>query len=172
MKLWFDLPNNHSLYTKVKSTNYIKVHYDHGICECKHLKKWNFYSSFWTDKTLSKSSIRFGLANYNEKCDSDNRLRINSQSGAHTFHWYHRTMANHNSFKLGVLSVVDLSNRVLEKNNLLLGYNYNSKHDAFLRLENDGFRKNNPDWANYRSIWDTLTANYVGKIDSTTKVGV
>ena len=31
VKLWFDLPNNHSLYTKVKSTDYIKIHYDHGV---------------------------------------------------------------------------------------------------------------------------------------------
>ena len=53
-----------------------------------------------------------------------------------------------------------------------MGYNYNFKHDVFLRLENNGFRKNNPDWANIKSLWDTLTANYVSKIDSTTKVGL
>ena len=31
VKLWFDLPNHGTLYTKVKSTDYIKVHYDHGL---------------------------------------------------------------------------------------------------------------------------------------------
>lgn len=31
VKLWFDLPNNRSLYAKVKSSDYIKVHYDHGV---------------------------------------------------------------------------------------------------------------------------------------------
>jgi hypothetical protein len=58
------LPNNHSIYTKVKSTNYIKLHYDHGLCECKQGSKWNFYGSFWTDKALSKSSVRLGVASY------------------------------------------------------------------------------------------------------------
>jgi hypothetical protein len=31
VKLWFDLPNNRSIYTKIKSSDYIKIHYDHGI---------------------------------------------------------------------------------------------------------------------------------------------
>ena len=30
VKLWFDLPNGRSFYTKVKSNDYIKILYDHG----------------------------------------------------------------------------------------------------------------------------------------------
>lgn len=68
--------------------------------------------------------------------------------------------------------MVDLTNRVLQKNNILLRYTHQTKHQGFLRLENDSFRKNNPDWANCRTIWDNLIANYFVKADSNTKVGL
>jgi len=76
VKLWFDLQNNHSLYTRIKSSNYIKVHYDHGITEL-FTKKWNIYGTYWTDKSLSKNSFRIGAASLHEKCDSDTRIRAN-----------------------------------------------------------------------------------------------
>jgi len=41
-----------------------------------------------------------------------------------------------------------------------------------LRLENDGFRKANPNFQSYQSLWDTLTFNYVGKINPSTRVGL
>lgn len=159
------------MYTRVKSTDYIKIHYDHGLCEC-HSKVWNLYGSFYTDKTLSKTSLRLGAASIHPQCNSDNRLRVNTVSGAHSFYWYNRTITNHKQFKFGLVSVVDLSNRVLQKNNLLFGNVFNGKHETFLRLESDGYRKVNPNWADFRSLWDTVTANYVGKIDQTTKAGV
>lgn len=133
VKLWFDLPNNHSLYTRVKSTSYLKIHYDHGLSVC-HNSLWNFYASFWTDKTLSKSSVRVGAAIYDPKCNSDNRIRVNTVSGVHNFYWYNRTISFINNFKLGLVSVVDLTNKVVQKNNILLGYVLNNKNEAFLRL--------------------------------------
>jgi len=95
VKIWFDLPNNHSLYTRVKSSNYFKVHYDHGFTEFIN-KKWNLYGSFWTDKSLTKTSVRIGAASLHEKFHSDSRLRVNLNSGAHNFFWYNRTLVTHN----------------------------------------------------------------------------
>lgn len=127
VKLWFDLPSNHSLYTRVKSSSYIKVHYDHGLVPWQG-KNWNLYGSFWTDKSLSKTSFRLGAASYHEKCQSDNRIRVNTSSGSHNFYWYHRTLSTINQFKLGLLSVVDLTNRVIQKNNVLISHSPNKNH--------------------------------------------
>ena len=130
------------------------------------------YGSFWTDKSLSKTSFRLGAAVYAERCHSDNRLRVNSASGSHHFYWYHRTLSTLNQWKLGVLSVVDLSNKVVQKNNILIGHAPNKNHEVFLRLENDGYRNTNPQIADVKTLWDTVTANYVGKLDRFTKVGI
>ena len=165
------MPSNHSLYTRVKSSSYIKVHYDHGMSECAG-KNWNLYGSFWTDKSLSKTSARLGAASYAEKCQSDNRLRINSASGNHHFYWYHRTLSNINNWKLGLLGVIDISNRVIQKGDVLIGHAPNKNHELFLRLENDGYRSANPNLGNFKTIWDSATFNYVAKFDRYTKAGL
>lgn len=165
------MPNNHSLYTRVKSSSYIKLHYDNGLTNYQG-KDWNFYGAFWTDKSLSKTTIKVGAASYHPKCHSDNRLRINTTSGAHHFYWYHRTLSFVNNWKLGVLSVFDLTGHVLQKNNILIGHTFNNKHEAFLRLESEGFRSANPNIKDARTIWDNVTANYVGKVDRNTKLGL
>lgn len=38
-------------------------------------------------------------------------------------------------------------------------------------MENNGFRKQNPDFKSYQSLWDTVTLNYVGKINPSTRIG-
>lgn len=121
------------MYVRVKSSNYLKIHYDHGFSDWIG-KKWNFYGSFWTDKSLSKSSVRVGVTSDHPKCNSDNRIRINTVSGAHDLYWYNRTISFVNQFKFGIVSVVDLTNRVVQKNNVLLGHIFNNKHETFLRL--------------------------------------
>lgn len=60
MKLWFDLPNAGSLFAKVKSSDYIKVQYDHGI----RYYRGNFFYVFGgvkSDKLLNKVDLRVGL---------------------------------------------------------------------------------------------------------------
>ncbi len=160
-----------SVYARVKSNNYIKLHYDHGLTHWQE-QQWNLYSSFWTDKSFSKSSVRIGLASIHPKCTSDSRLRVNTALGAHTFYFYNRTLSFWNQTKFGLVTVVDLSNQVVQKNDILLGHVFNNSHETFLRLANDGFRHANPSIADFRSLWDTLTADYVGRIDQTTKVGL
>jgi len=81
-------------------------------------------------------------------------------------------MANHNNFKLGLITVYDITNGILQKSDLLFGKSFNVKHEAFLRLENKGFRIANPSISEISTIWDTVTANYFAKIDLTTKVGL
>lgn len=95
VKLWFDLPSQRSLYTRVKSSNYIKVHYDHGICQSQG-KDWNLYASFWTNKTITHSSFRVGAASIHPRCNSDNRIKIDIKSGLHQLFWYNRTLSNFN----------------------------------------------------------------------------
>lgn len=74
-------------------------------------------------------------------------------------------------FKFGLLTTVNLCNKVLQKNNILLAYTHNKNNEAFIRLENDGFRKENPNWSDYKSLWDSLSFNYVSIVNPTTKVG-
>lgn len=121
---------------------------------------------------MSKASVRAGVASYHEKCHSDNRLRVNVASGAHHFYWYHRTLSFINNWKLGFLSVVDLNNHVLQKNNVLISNTINKNHEVFLRLENEGFRNANPQISDVKTIWDTITLNWVGRFDSTTRAGL
>lgn len=71
-----------------------------------------------------------------------------------------------------MLAVVDLTNQVLQKNNILLGHIFKDRHEVFLRLENNGFRLHNPQLDDVRSIWDTLTLNYVGRLDQSTRAGI
>ena len=165
------MPKNHSLYARIKSSDYLKIHFDHGLHQNGD-KQWNLYSSFWTDKSLSKASIRLGAAVIHSRYNSDNRIRINSVSGSQTYLWYNRTLSFWKQSKFGFVSIVDLSNKVLQKNNVLLGHTFQNKHEVFLRLENDGFRRSNPDISDVKSLWDTVTANYVGRLDQTTKVGL
>lgn len=73
--------------------------------------------------------------------------------------------------KVGILTTVNLCCKVLQKNNLLLAYTHNKNNEAFIRLENDGYRKANPVWTDYKSLWDSLTVNYVTKVNPTTKLG-
>lgn len=127
VKLWFQLANNHALYTRIKSNNYIKLHYDHGLSLWQD-NMWNLYSSFWTDKSLTNSSVRFGFASIHPRCTSDNRFRVNSSLGSHTFHFYNRTLSYWNKNKFGIVVVVDLTNKVLQKNNVLLGHVFYDRH--------------------------------------------
>lgn len=64
----------------------------------------------------------------------DNRLKVNHVSGSSSFFWYNRTLGFYKQSKFGLLSVVDLTNKVVQKNNILLGHIFHNKHEVFLRL--------------------------------------
>lgn len=133
LKFWFDLPNNHSLYARIKSSDYIKLHLDHGLRQDGD-RQWNFYNSFWTNKSLSKTTLRFGASVIHSRYNTDNRIRINASSGSQQIFWYNRTLAFWKQSKFGLVSVVDLTNQVVQKNNLLIGHVFQNKHEVFMRL--------------------------------------
>ena len=95
----------------MKSTDYIKVHYDHGVCE-KEGKKWNLYASVNANKLLKNVLFKAGVAQITDKYNIDNRIRVNVQDEIE-YHWYNRTVVNKDKYKFGFLSVVNLGKKVL-----------------------------------------------------------
>lgn len=75
VKFWFSLPQGASFYSKIKSSNYIKLHYDHGTTSCWQ-RNWNLYATLNASKSLEGLSLRLGASHLSEKCNSDNRLKI------------------------------------------------------------------------------------------------
>ena len=171
VKLWFDLPNKHSLYAKVKSTDYIKILLDGGVCE-KDGKKWNAYASLNSNKLLKNIMFKVGAHCLTDNCQSDNRLRVNFQESGNEYHRYHRTYSKKDKYNFGLLTVVNLGKKILEKNNLLLAYTHNSQHSLYVRLENDGYRKENPSFNDPVSFFDNVIVDYVNKIDDKSKAAV
>lgn len=87
-------------------------------------------------------------------------------------HLYNRTLSYYKQTKFGLLTVFDLTNKVLQKNNILVGHVFHDRHEVFLRMENSDFRTINPHLKNYMELWDTAILNYVGRLNQTVKVGV
>ena len=158
VKLWFQLPGGKSIYSKLKSSNYVKVHYDNGRTRLMD-KDWNFYASFNANKSLENMSVRVGATHLGGKCHSDNRIKYDRQN----YTWYNRTLVNHNKFSFGLLGAYGFANNVLVKNNLFLGYQVDENSSLFLRMENDGYRSsafNGGDWKNY---FDHVKVDWVSK---------
>lgn len=168
MKFWFDLPNNQSFYSKIKG-NDIKVHYDSGVKTTQDLKKnYFYYGTVSSNRALNNVVLKAGLGHKSEHCNSDNRIRYRIAEG--DWHLYHRTTVLHNKFTFGIVGVLDVFNKVLQKNNLLVGYQVNEKSNLFLRAEVNGFRRSNPD--SVSSVFDMLTADYILKLNDKSKVGI
>jgi hypothetical protein len=61
VKLWFDLNKVGSLYTKIKSSDYVKLYYNH------HLQRWkdnNFiylFGGFSSNKIYRSFDVRLGV---------------------------------------------------------------------------------------------------------------
>jgi len=133
VKFWFTLGENRSLFAKIKSNNYLKLHLDNHIVE-KWNQKWNLYASLNLNKAFENISLRLGAGHQSEHCNSDTRLRVDfNNDNKRNFTLYNRTVVNHNKFTFGSLLVYGLTNNVLVKNNLLFGYKVNDNSDLFLR---------------------------------------
>ena len=76
IKLWFDIPNGRSVYGKIKSSDYLKCHFDKGIIE-KNGKKWNLYATINVNRALKDWVFKAGVANISNNCQSDNRIKVN-----------------------------------------------------------------------------------------------
>jgi len=110
------------------------VHYDHGIVE-RWNSKWNLYATLNGNKSLENISVRLGAGNISEKCQSDNRLRIDfGADSKKNFTWYNRTVLTYEKFNFGLVAAFGITQRVLLKNNLLFGYKVNDTVNASLRI--------------------------------------
>ena len=116
-------------------------------------------------------TLKAGVGHISEHCQSDNRIRVNLQQNDSAWCFYHRTTVTHNKLTLGFVGVFDLTQKVLQKNNFLLGYKADDKTDIFLRAEVEGFRKNSANLQKPESIFDTFTLDLVRKIDERGKIG-
>jgi len=133
VKFWFSLSGNRALYAKIKSSNYLKVQYDHGVIE-QFNRKWNIYGSINTNKSLEDLSLRIGASHLGDKCHSDNRLKIDFGSEERkNVTWYNRTLVYQNKFTFGLLGAYGISHNVVAKNNLLVGYKLDDRSTVFLR---------------------------------------
>ena len=70
------------------------------------------------------------------------------------------------------MAVYDITEKVLQKNNLLLGYKFDAKSDFFLRAEVKGFRKTPSTFNKLSDIFDVLTADYIRIIDDKNRYGI
>lgn len=173
VKFWFSLPGDRFIFSKVKSSNYIKLHYDNGIQE-KWNKKWNLYATLNLNKSLENVSLRLGAGHKSEHCNSDNRLRIDFNSeNKKAFTWYNRTTVTNKDFTFGSMVAYGISSKILLKNNLLFGYKINDDYQTFVRLENNGFRKEALDWQNWKGYFDQARVDLVSSIkDKNIKYGI
>jgi len=173
VKLWFSLPQQgHSLYARVKSSNYVKLHYDMGIKNIKN-RNWNFYGSLVSNKSLQNLVFKIGATHVSKACHSDNRFRIQSSTGSdYSYFWSHRTVVNHEKWTFGMLGVYDISHNICQKSNLLLKYSHDANTDVILKADTEGFRKKSPSISNFKSWFDVYSLDIVKRINDTTRVGL
>lgn len=88
------------------------------------------------------------------------------------YHWYQKAFLAHKRFRYGFMSVVDLKRGIFQKNNILFGYHANDNTSVYLRVDVNGFRQHNPVLKRIDTIWDTLTADVIHKINNKSKVAL
>lgn len=74
-KLWFNLPKSGSIYAKIKSGDYIKVHYDDGVTNISG-RTFNLYSAVNFNRSLDLLALKVGVGHECEKVNTDNRLKV------------------------------------------------------------------------------------------------
>lgn len=169
VKLWFDLPQNRSLYAKLKN-NYLRVQLDNGVTE--HWgNKWNLYAGLSATKALENVTLRLGAAHLGAKCHTDNRLKVDVNPENRNATWYNRTVVTHDKFTFGVLGAYGLLNHVLVKNNLLFGYKVNDSTNTYLRLINNGYRKTGFNWTDAKGYFDSIKLDLITSVNDW-KVGL
>lgn len=171
IKFWFPVNGTRSVYAKVKSNNYLKVHYDNGVFE-KWNSKWNLYASVNTNKAFENLSLRLGAANNSGTCHSDSRLRVDFNGSDKNLTYYNRTVVTQDKFTFGLLAAYGISSNILVKNNFLFGYKINDTTNAYLRVENQGYRKDAFSWSNFKGYFDNLKVDVTSKYQSNIEYGL
>lgn len=81
LKFWFDLPEGRSLFTKLKSGNYLKILFDNGIIDCPKTGKWNTYASLNSNQSVQNVKVNLGISRIGENKKNDFRIRYDQGSG-------------------------------------------------------------------------------------------
>jgi len=119
VKFWFPL---HARFASTLHfrlfTSGSRIHYDHGV-ENWGGRRLNLYGSFGFSRDFDKYNGNVGVALLEKNATVDNRIRLDSEN---VVNWYHRTTARINDFRVGVIAVLNLTDKELIKKDLLLGY--------------------------------------------------
>lgn len=133
-------------------------------------KLFTLYGGLNSNKLLNNISLKAGVLHDSEHCHSDNRLKVSLQQNGNQWHWYHRTTIYHNKYTFGLLGVLDISNKILQKNAALFGYRVDANNEFFLRAQAKGFRKTAPKQS--AEFFDYILADYIKRIDDKSRVGI
>lgn len=125
-----------------------RIHYDHGVNVIQN-HKFNFYGSFGFQRDWSKYNFKLGFQLLEKDATVDNRIRVTHD---HNVTWFHRTTANINDVRLGVIAALDITNKQLLKKDLFIGYRRNEL-DVSLKAEQafDKVTKDYKDWKQWFS---------------------
>jgi len=70
------------------------------------------------------------------------------------------------------LAAYGISSNILVKNNFLFGYKVNDTTNAYLRVENQGYRKDAFSWSNFKGYFDNLKVDVTSKYQSNIEYGL
>lgn len=104
---------------RIKSNNYFKVHYDHGINVWNGLK-YNFYASCNT-RNLSSFNFRLGVHLIDKNFQSDTRLKVNNFFNPEVT-LYNRTVVNYGIWRLGLIGACLPQKQILSRSGAVLGF--------------------------------------------------
>jgi len=141
LKLWFpiDYGTKH-LHLRLKDKD-SRIHYDNGVSELGG-EKVNFYSSFGFARDFAKYNFKVGLATVFRDFNTDNRIKVDESQNVS---WYHKTLFRKDDFRFGFIGVLDITNQLIAKKDVLLGYNY--KEWDFILKGEQAFGHRITNWA-------------------------
>lgn len=119
--MWFDLCKHGSLYAKVKSSDYLKLYYNHRLRQCKNNNYYYIFGGFTSSKIYRTVDFRVGLGYISDNCNVENRLKLDFKDSPDVT-WYLKAHCVCNKLRLGWMSVLNINRLLLRKNNFLLGY--------------------------------------------------
>lgn len=173
IKLWFPIWNSRlgSLYFRSKN-NEIKLHYDDGVKGWSngHFANYNLYGSFQSDKSLKNIVLKAGANLINSNRNLDTRVRVGvSETGEHDVSAGVKYNFTKNNWSFDSYDVFSFQKKALINNAIRVGYSQGD-NEFFLRAQNEtsrGFK--NIDWANLDTYFTRFTADFIRKIDASTK---
>lgn len=119
MNLLFRIKESQAILARIRSNNYIKIHYDHGINVWNNLK-YNLYASFNT-KNLNSYNLRLGVHLFGKNFQSDTRLKLNNFSKPELT-LYNRTVVDYGIWRLGLIGSFLPSKKVVSRGGAVLGF--------------------------------------------------